>query len=161
MQLTEKTQALFGSVRSAYATRAVELDQIDDGYTIDARHMHQTDGEYDPFTSGVADLHVVEPQRFDSISDHDKISIESTFVPITRNDRPARTKGKVIPGRPHHRSSSCRRAIFAGSSSASLRARGHQSSMFAGTFPPCAASSFITRLCNQIFIAAESAVSPA
>ncbi len=41
-----------------------------------------------------------------------------------------------------------------------LSVRGRQSSMFAGTFPPCAASSFITRSCNQMVIAAESAVSP-
>jgi hypothetical protein len=35
-----------------------------------------------------------------------------------------------------------------------------QSSMLAGTLPPCAASSFITRLCSQMFMAAESLVSP-
>lgn len=33
-------------------------------FSIDSRHMHQTDGEHDPLTSGVSDLQVVEPQPF-------------------------------------------------------------------------------------------------
>jgi len=95
-----------GSAGSSYASRAAEPNHIDDWYTIDASHVCQTHAEHHALTIGVADLHVVEPKRFNAIPDHDKIAVEAAFVAITRRDSSARTKGKVIAGGPDDRSAS-------------------------------------------------------